>query len=362
MAFPETQFAGLGLIDYVNGATPQEFFKESDATQWDNELIGLTSNLRSGQFRVVFNDTGVLIEKGKPVKLGAFNVPNSAPEVTLAQADSVANLADGIALADIGIGAVGLIVKRLVITGLDTSAFTVLDDVYLSAGVLGDLTAVVGLQRLGRVTVDDAVTGQIEFDVERGGIGNNPADGVTLENASSILRVKTEGIGTGQLKNNDIRNTDLFDDIKSFRRFAAADLTKNNDTVLGDIFTVSLVNQSRYRFRAVLWFNVASATPDIKLRVDITGGLGTNRFYVTYTGQDHQTFNDGTQNRILQAVNVDFSVLQTFTGDLLIVIEGSFDKTLDALETFKLQFAQQVADVSNTVLKEGSFMTVDGFN
>ncbi len=322
MTFPQTQFAGLGLIDYINGATPQEFFKESDATQWDDEIIALTSGLRSGQFRLVFNDTGVLIEKGKPVKLGAFNVPNSAPVVTLAQANAIANLADGIALADIAIGAVGIIVKRLVITGLNTSSFTVLDDIFLSASVPGDLTAVAGLQRLGRVTVDDAVNGQIEFDVERGG---------------------------GGLAANSVTVLELEHQVKSFRDVTQVNTAQTNSTVLATILSVLLPGTTGldpYFFRALLWTSQVGAIADMKLRVDFTGSFPAGQLLYSLWdyGLDNAAFDPNTNNLNRQAGNADVVVDQPAAGDYLAVIEGYLRNSSPAAETLSIQLAQNTSD------------------
>lgn len=359
MPFPDTQFAGLGLIDYVNGATPQEFFKESDATQWDNEIIALTAGLRSGQFRLVFNDTGVLILKGKPVKLGAFNVPNSAPVVTLAQADAEANFSDGVALADIAIGSTGIIVKRHVVTGLDTSAFTVLDDIFLDAAAPGVLVNVAPAneQRLGRVTVDDAATGQIEFDVERGAGGNSPADDVTLEDTGAILRVKALGIGTAQLAGSAVTIQKLSPTVRDLRQAKQNDQTKNADAVLAaddDLLLTLLAGQ--HLFRAILFIEQAAGVAGIKLKINFNAAIVASRFLVTDQGKDNQTFNSDASNKADETLNMEFFFSQGAAGVYIVIVEGWFETSAGG--NLSVQWAQKVSNANDTKLLAGSQWTV----
>lgn len=335
MTFPNTQFAGLGLIDYVNGATPQEFFKESDATQWDNEIIALTGGLRGGQFRAVFNDTGVLIAKGKPVKISGFDIASGLPEVSLAQADAVGNYADGIALADIGIGGEGVIVKRLVITGLDTSALVVAFlDVYLSAGVAGDLGTIVTQQRVGRVTVIDAVNGQIEFDVER----------------SPLL-----------LPDQSVANDQLAAEVQNRSGHAPADDTSISSVVFQNAPILNIPAGKRWHFRHYMLIGQAAGVADLKIQYDFLDTLTWHKFTIRDYGLNGAAFDPNANNAINLPLNAPVSLDMPAAGNYFVLVEGTFQHGGAVPTNFVFRFSQDTTDAGNpTTYQQGSVLHLQG--
>ena len=114
------------------------------------------------------NSTGSTITDGSVVRISGST--GNRPNIVLAQADSAANAAGtiGIVTHDIENNTDGFVTTSGLVRGVDTSAFSEGDIVYLSSTVAGGLTGVeptINIQ-LGFVTVSNVSTGVILVSIE----------------------------------------------------------------------------------------------------------------------------------------------------------------------------------------------------
>jgi hypothetical protein len=87
----------------------------------------------------VTNDSGVTINKADPVYISSYNSTSGKPEVTKSQASDLTTFpVIGLAQASIGNGSDGVVVISGVFTGVDTSAYTAGDTLYVASS--GGLT------------------------------------------------------------------------------------------------------------------------------------------------------------------------------------------------------------------------------
>jgi hypothetical protein len=134
-----------------------------------------SSSLRSD----VRNSTGATIPKGAVVRI--VGATGNRPNVALAQANSYSSTeAIGLAAADIPNNSDGTVIEAGVLEGLDTSAFSAGDTVYLSATVAGGLTATEPVKPNWQVQAGVVLT-------------SNPATGLVLVNIR-VESTKTEYI------------------------------------------------------------------------------------------------------------------------------------------------------------------------
>jgi hypothetical protein len=137
-------------------------------------LKGNNVDLQVGQENVVlvYNGTGSTIAKGKVVAVSGAQ--GQRPSVVLADADSEALSAPtlGVTAEDIANGAEGFVATFGVIRGIDTSAFTAGDDVYLSQTAGGFTTtrpsAPAHTVFLGWVVKVNASSGELFLNINNG--------------------------------------------------------------------------------------------------------------------------------------------------------------------------------------------------
>lgn len=113
-----------------------------------------------------YNGTGATLTKGTPVCLAAFDAGSGNPGMAAADADGTGTMPClGILGADVANGASGIpVIAGGEITGLDTSAWTVGDTLYVSAttGALTNTRPATGyVQPVAIVSKVDATTGEI---------------------------------------------------------------------------------------------------------------------------------------------------------------------------------------------------------
>lgn len=124
------------------------------------------------------NDTGSTLNKGQAVYVSGVDVVNAVSSVSLADASNIdAMPAFGVVLSDINNGEVGEIVSFGNVGGLDTSGFSVGDNLYISADTPGSLTTLAPsgadnyLQNIGIVLYSHSSNGYIKV----GGAGRTAA-------------------------------------------------------------------------------------------------------------------------------------------------------------------------------------------
>lgn len=134
-------------------STEQSFEEIEDVTDlWNNASLEIDADFQlpsilAGAALVLIggsvvqrvkNTSGVAISKGKGVMLTGAS--GGLPSAALAVADGTNTEMIGIAGEDIAAAAEGFVVRRGIITDLDTSSFTAGDVLYFDASTPGDLT------------------------------------------------------------------------------------------------------------------------------------------------------------------------------------------------------------------------------
>lgn len=156
-----------------------------------NDIQDMTLNIGQETIVRVFNDTGSTIVNGAVLRAGGDSI-NGVPTAVLALADSLENgTAGAVATHDIPDQTEGFATLTGSVSGIDTSAFTVGDKVYLSDTVAGGYTkpAPEVASYVGVILVAD------------------PANGVILVNPNSLINLPTLSADMQQLTNPTISVT-----------------------------------------------------------------------------------------------------------------------------------------------------------
>lgn len=204
-----------------------------------NEKLEATTSLAAAADAIemdVKNTTGSTLLKGKVVYFSGFDAPSGFPKVTLAKGDSATTMPSaGFIKADILDNASGKIISPGKLTGLDTSSFSVGDELFVSATTAGEVqnTRPTGatslIQKVAEVLKVDASTGIIEvFGANRVNASPNLADGSFLLGDSSGLPVETD-FSTQVLATPMAKiGTPTFETIQEFANFALSTGLINN--------------------------------------------------------------------------------------------------------------------------------------
>lgn len=195
--------------------------------------VNVTSGLNPGHTHTevalttipVFNDTGSTLLKGKAVYITGWNAGIGAMNVELADADDPSKMPSvGLIEGNITAGNTGFVINAGNLTAIDTTAFSVLDELWVDPTTPGDLTATkpVGLtcaiQKVAQVARDNAAGVLIVFGAGRSNdvpnvinvpgtvSGTNIAaiSGVTVNNTADIANIS--GIQVG-ISGTTIQNT-----------------------------------------------------------------------------------------------------------------------------------------------------------
>ena len=115
----------------------------------------------------VYNDTGSDLTEGKSVYVSGYDATTELPEVTYAKSDAPGTMpAFGIVKETITTGNAGIVVAFGMLAGINTSAFTQGDILFVDAAVAGDLTEVEPagneIQVVAQVIKDDASDGRLK--------------------------------------------------------------------------------------------------------------------------------------------------------------------------------------------------------
>lgn len=125
------------------------------------------------------------ITKGQALYISAWNVANSCPEVSLARANAAGTMPSiGLAEANIANGAVGECRVFGILSGLDTSAFSAGDKLYVSTTVAG------GLQNTRPAAAD--------YPQFMGVVGQQHATAGTINISRAYIDAITKDIGTAK--------------------------------------------------------------------------------------------------------------------------------------------------------------------
>lgn len=155
-----------GLVPASGGGTTN--YLRADGT-WAAPAGGSGS---SDSRLTVYNGTGGALTKATPVALGTFDATSGNPGVVAADADGSGTMpCIGLVLADIADASSGTIIVSGEITGLNTSAYSLGDKLYVSAsGGLTDVRPTSGfIQAVAVVSRVDAANGEILVVIEEAG-------------------------------------------------------------------------------------------------------------------------------------------------------------------------------------------------
>lgn len=210
MAFPLDIFAGNNIVDYTGGASDLEFYDAAKGALWDSNIIAIQNFLQaSGSGRIFSNKTGSTLDAGDLVYISGYDsVTNNLAEVTLADADAFASIAQYVVVVAAAANAKGIMAKAHKIATLNTSAMAEGDNVYLSetAGEFTDTapSAPDVVQFVGRVGRVHASLGEVDFAIDR----PLTPDDVGLEFATlEKLQIKALGVTAANIANNSLDGT-----------------------------------------------------------------------------------------------------------------------------------------------------------
>jgi len=205
IAAPATPATGkVAIYAKSDGAL---YIKDDTGTETDlTELASLSSDTTPqlggpldfnsvGAGFVAENATGSTITKGSVVYISGFGTTH--PQVALADANADATMpCIGIAAEDISNSSSGIVATEGEITGLDTSSFTIGDELYVS-GTAGDLTATAPsgaddtLQIVASVTRSHATLGEILIGIRAGGKRRIEYHEIALSDETTALTTGT---------------------------------------------------------------------------------------------------------------------------------------------------------------------------
>jgi hypothetical protein len=255
----------------VTGAVGKVWYDSGDGSLV-TRLKGNNVDLQVGQENVVlvYNGTGSTITKGKVVAVSGAQ--GQRPSVVLADADTEALSAPtlGVTAEDIANGAEGFVTTFGVIRGIDTSAFTAGDDVYLSQ-TAGGFTATrpsapAHTVFLGWVVKVNASSGELFLNINNGW------------ELDELHNVKITSVA-----NNDILQYDSAN--QYWKNIAPASvtgtwgisITGNAGTVTNGVYTTgSYANPSW--ITSLAWSKISS-TPTTLSGYGITDGVSTGSSY-----------------------------------------------------------------------------------
>ena len=192
-------FAGTASPTYAAGKLVYDTGNES-LTFYNNDSNVALQVGQEEWIRVV-NNTGSTIPNGAVVYLSGAS--GGKPTIALAQSNAAATtIGAGLATESIANGATGYVTCIGNVNGLDTSAFTAGQTVYISSTVAGGLTATAPTSpnyryRVGIVGVSSATVGTIHVTPSTAALGNGTANQVFGMNAAGTAQeVKTLASGT----------------------------------------------------------------------------------------------------------------------------------------------------------------------
>lgn len=255
----------------VTGAVGKLWYDSGDGSLV-TRLKGNNVDLQVGQENVVlvYNGSGSTITKGKVVAVAGAQ--GQRPSVVLADADSEALSAPtlGVTAEDIANGAEGFVATFGVIRGIDTSAFTAGDDVYLSQ-TAGGFTATrpsapAHTVFLGWIVKVNASSGELFLNINNGW------------ELDELHNVKITSVA-----NNDILQYDSAN--QYWKNIAPAsvtgtwgiDITGNAGTVTNGVYTTGSYSNPSW-ITSLAWSKISS-TPTTLSGYGITDGVSTGSTY-----------------------------------------------------------------------------------
>ena len=178
----QNNLSGTGFVKSTAGTISYDTatyypYPTGDTTQYvggDGSLISFPVAGQSGTIvRLVRNNTGATLTKGTVIYISGATGNNPVVSKAIATGDATSAQTFGLCQANIANNATGYVVVMGDLIGLDTSAFTEGQQVYLSGTVAGTFTATkqyapIHLVYIGVITRAHPTLGQIEVKIQNG--------------------------------------------------------------------------------------------------------------------------------------------------------------------------------------------------
>jgi hypothetical protein len=178
----QNNLSGTGFVKSTAGTISYDTatyypYPTGDTTQYvggDGSLIAFPVAGQSGTIvRLIRNNTGATLTKGTVIYISGATGNNPVVSKAIATGDATSAQTFGLCQANIANNATGYVVVMGDLIGLDTSAFTEGQQVYLSGTVAGAFTATkqyapIHLVYIGVITRSHPTQGQIEVKIQNG--------------------------------------------------------------------------------------------------------------------------------------------------------------------------------------------------
>jgi predicted heme/steroid binding protein len=305
----QNNLSGTGFVKSTAGTISYDTatyypYPTGDTTQYvggDGSLITFPIAGQSGTIvRLVRNNTGATLTKGTVIYISGATGNNPIVSKAIATGDATSAQTFGLCQANIANNATGYVVVMGDLIGLDTSAFTEGQQVYLSGTVAGTFTATkqyapAHLVYVGVVTRSHVSLGQIEVRIQNGyemdelhnvsaqSPSNN--DGLFYNTTTSLWEKKSIATVLGYTPANAARSLTI--------NGTAYDLTADRSWSVGTVTSVAALTLGTTG--SDVSSSVANGTTTPVITLNIPTASATNRGALSST--DWTTFN-GKQNAL----------------------------------------------------------------
>ena len=305
----QNNLSGTGFVKSTAGTISYDTatyypYPTGDTTQYvggDGSLISFPIAGQSGTIvRLVRNNTGATLTKGTVIYISGATGNNPVVSKAIATGDATSAQTFGLCQANIANNATGYVVVMGDLIGLDTSAFTEGQQVYLSSTTAGTYTATKQyapnhLVYIGVITRSHPTLGQIEVNIQNGyemdelhnvsaqSPSNN--DGIFYNTTTSLWEKKSIATVLGYTPANAARSLTI--------NGTAYDLTADRSWSVGTVTSVAALTLGTTGTDVSSSVATGTTTPVITLNIPTASG--TNRGALSST--DWTTFN-GKQNAL----------------------------------------------------------------
>ena len=358
----EINFTGISSSVYSQGKAFYDTTNES-LTFYNNDSAVALQIGQENWIRVT-NNTGSSIANGKPVYINGTS--GGMPTIALAKADLGATvICAGLTTETIVNGSVGYVTNLGLVRGLDTSAFTAGQTVYVSEATAGVLTTTAPLApnfrfRVGIVVVSNVSTGTILVTPSTGSLGNGTA--------TQILRINAGGTAqefaspTTVLNNlSDISNPIISrNNLKMWDMFMTnGDQTTTSSTAsnITDLVSPTLAISKRYKVKGVIVIG-CNNTGGVKLQVTVPTGA---TLFLSLSGFTTSAAISGYSRLNVSATlgGTAYCALNSPSGFVYVEGEVSFSTTSGSIQ---FGFASSTNTQTSTIFQLGTQLTITQIN
>ena len=331
----QNNLSGTGFVKSTAGTISYDTstyypYPTGDTTQYvggDGSLISFPIAGQSGTIvRLIRNNTGATLTKGTVIYISGATGNNPVVSKAIATGDATSAQTFGLCQANIANNATGYVVVMGDLIGLDTSAFTEGQQVYLSGTVAGTFTATkqyapIHLVYIGVITRAHPTLGQIEVKIQNGYeldelhnvSAQSPAnnDGIFYNTSTSLWEKKSIATVLGYTPANAARSLTI--------NGTAYDLTADRSWSVGTVTSVAALTLGTTGTDVSSSVATGTTTPVITLNIPTASG--TNRGALSST--DWSTFNNKQSTITLTTTGT--SGAATFSANTLNIPQYSTD-------------------------------------